>query len=331
MSTNFPTSIDSYPTHATGDVIQASYDNNEQDALVAVETKLGVTGSVDSTTVDYKLSGVTGSDKASSLAGSETLTNKILGTGTKITLGSDATGDIYYRHTDGTLKRLGIGTTGQVPTVTAGGILAYATPTVISDGSYSTKGVLQGLTDAATSGLTIASGVVNVNFGTGANQIVKLDGSSKLPAVDGSALTNLVNGLTGVISTSSSSTNQNIDTAYTTGYPPKAITIYYRLDGQTNGSGTLYSAGIATYDSSGALVMNQGYFFESTNASVPVTRATMTFNTTTPHAGTATGNPTIVVTISVISVTSTGFTVRVAYSGAAGGITGNCSYSLVVS
>src|SRR5262249_17729280 len=35
-----------------------------------------------------------------------------------------------------------------------------------------------------------ASGI-NVNVGTGANQVVQLDGSSKLPAVDGSALVNL--------------------------------------------------------------------------------------------------------------------------------------------
>ena len=65
MTTNFPgTSIDSFPTHATGDVIEASYDNNEQDAIVALETKVGVDGSAVNTTHDYKLGEVTSGDKA---------------------------------------------------------------------------------------------------------------------------------------------------------------------------------------------------------------------------------------------------------------------------
>jgi hypothetical protein len=61
----------------------------------------------------------------------------------------------------------------------------------ITDASYTDKGIVKFLTDAATSGITVASGVANVNYGTGANQIVKLNGSSQLPAVDGSLLTNL--------------------------------------------------------------------------------------------------------------------------------------------
>jgi len=59
-------------------------------------------------------------------------------------------------------------------------------------------------------GLTIsgtgATSALNVDAGTGANQIVQLDGSARLPAVDGSQLTNLpaapvtsVNGQTGVV------------------------------------------------------------------------------------------------------------------------------------
>jgi uncharacterized metal-binding protein len=59
-------------------------------------------------------------------------------------------------------------------------------------------------------GLTIsgtgATSALNVDAGTGANQIVQLDGSSRLPAVDGSQLTNLpaapvssVNGATGAV------------------------------------------------------------------------------------------------------------------------------------
>ncbi len=45
-----------------------------------------------------------------------------------------------------------------------------------------------------TGGPITASGTLNVDVGTGANQIVQLDASAKLPAVDGSLLTNLPEG-----------------------------------------------------------------------------------------------------------------------------------------
>jgi hypothetical protein len=68
---------------------------------------------------------------------------------------------------------------------------ADATGTSPGDASYSAKGIVQFSTDAATSGISIVAGVASVNAGTGASQIVKLDGAAKLPSVDGSALTNL--------------------------------------------------------------------------------------------------------------------------------------------
>jgi hypothetical protein len=48
------------------------------------------------------------------LAGSESFTNKTLSTGTKVLLGSDATGDMYYNGGSGTLTRLAVGTSSQV-------------------------------------------------------------------------------------------------------------------------------------------------------------------------------------------------------------------------
>ncbi len=138
-------------------------------------------------------------------------------------------------------------------------------------------------------------------------------------------------GGTSALITNSSSSNQNFDTTVTTSGAPKSITVYYKIDGESNGSGTLYSAGIAIFDSAGTIQANQKYYFESTNASVALTRATMVFDATTPHAGTAVGNPTIVTTVSIPSVTATGFTVRVAYSGAAGGVTGHASVVAVSS
>ncbi|WP_413558528.1 beta strand repeat-containing protein [Bdellovibrio sp. HCB209] len=76
----------------------------------------------------------------------------------------------------------------------SGGSLVFDddnTGSTVSDSSYTVKGVVQFDTNAATSGIDISSGVAKVNFGTGNNQIVKLDGTGKLPAIDGSQLTNL--------------------------------------------------------------------------------------------------------------------------------------------
>lgn len=80
MSSNFPTSIDTFtdPT-ATGKLNSPSHSQqhiNNNDAIEKLEAKVGVDGSAVTTTHDYKLSGVTGSDKAASLDGTETFTNK---------------------------------------------------------------------------------------------------------------------------------------------------------------------------------------------------------------------------------------------------------------
>jgi hypothetical protein len=65
---------------------------------------------------------------------------------------------------------------------------------------------------------TGATSTLNADVGTGANQIVQLDGSSRLPAVDGSQLTNLpsapvtsVNGATGAVNIYADDTTLNID------------------------------------------------------------------------------------------------------------------------
>jgi hypothetical protein len=62
--------------------------------------------------------------------------------------------------------------------------------TAIGGGSGTVTSVTSANTDIAVA-TTTTTPVLTLNSGTGNNQIVKLDGSAKLPAVDGSALTNL--------------------------------------------------------------------------------------------------------------------------------------------
>ena len=79
---NFPTSIDSYtdPT-ATSKLNSPSHSQQHigvNDAIEKIEAKVGADSSAVTSSHDYKLSGVTGTDKAVSKAGTETLTNKTL-------------------------------------------------------------------------------------------------------------------------------------------------------------------------------------------------------------------------------------------------------------
>lgn len=109
----YPTNLDSFTTHTNGEVIDASFDNAQQVAISALEAKVGIDGSLVTTSHSYKLGNVAGSDKAVSLTGTEALTNKTL-TAPKINLGSDASQDLYKRKADGTLERIPLGSANQL-------------------------------------------------------------------------------------------------------------------------------------------------------------------------------------------------------------------------
>lgn len=76
---------------------------------------------------------------------------------------------------------------GQILIGNAGGT-AYAKQSVSGDGTLSNAGVL---TVTKTSGTSFGT-AATLNVGTSANQIIQLDSNAKLPAVDGSQLTNVV-------------------------------------------------------------------------------------------------------------------------------------------
>lgn len=187
MTTTYPTTKQTIPNPSSTDTLENAtpeLDHDYQhstvnDTIEALQDKVGVDGSAVTTSHDYKLSEVTSTDKAVGKTATQTLTNKTLTSPTitgatlttstvnGVTLSSSGSSSLYLKED---------GTYGSVSS---------------ADATYSSKGSVQGLTDAATSGLTISSGVISVNSGTSANNIVKLDSSAKLPAVDGSALTNL--------------------------------------------------------------------------------------------------------------------------------------------
>jgi hypothetical protein len=151
MSTNFPTTLDTsttLPAESASTPLSVNHvvaHQNIQDALEAVEAKIGVDSSAVTTSHDYKLGEVTSSDKAVGKTATQTLTNKTLTapviTSPKITVGSDAVGDLHYTsNSDGTQSRRGIGSSGDVLTVT-GGVPVWSAPTAVADATWTTKGI----------------------------------------------------------------------------------------------------------------------------------------------------------------------------------------------
>lgn len=146
----YPTSLDSLSNPSSGDLLEnadANLDHDQQhsnanDAIEALEAKVGANSSAVTTSHDYKLGEVTGTDKAVGKTATQTLTNKTL-TSPILNLSSNATGDMYYRASDGTLARLPIGTQGNILDVSAGGVPEWVANPSGVDASTTTKGVVK--------------------------------------------------------------------------------------------------------------------------------------------------------------------------------------------
>ncbi len=163
MATNFPTSLDTnteLPVESASTPLSTNHvinHTNVRDAVKALEAKVGIDNSSTNTSLDYKLSGVTGSDKSASLAGTEALTNKTL-TSPKITVGSDAVGDLHYTsNVDGTQSRLGKGTDNQILKMN-GSSLNWEDETVTVNASTIAAGIVEEATQAETDAGTAAGG-----------------------------------------------------------------------------------------------------------------------------------------------------------------------------
>lgn len=82
MATNYPTNLDTLTNPTATDkvsvVSHADQHANANDAIEALEAKVGVDGSAVTSSHDYKLSNVVDGDKAVSVTGTETITNKTL-------------------------------------------------------------------------------------------------------------------------------------------------------------------------------------------------------------------------------------------------------------
>lgn len=168
MSTNFPTSLDdatSIPVESAGTALSTNHITNHQnvqDAIEAIEAKIGVNGSAVTTSHDYKLSGVTGTDKAVSKTGTETLTNKTLTSPIintpKIAVGSDAVGDLHITsNADGTQSRIAIGANNYI-LKSNGTTAVWGAETSTVDASTTVKGLVEASTSAEVTAGTATGG-----------------------------------------------------------------------------------------------------------------------------------------------------------------------------
>lgn len=181
MAITFPTTLDTLTNPTGSDLLEnatAALDHdvqhsNANDAIEALEAKVGANSSAVTTSHDYKLSGVTGSDKAVSKTGTETLTNKTL-TAPQINFGSDATGDLIYRPGSGVTSRLAIGTTDQILSV-VGGVPAW----VSNPSATAATSIVAGIVELATTAET--------ETGTDATRAVTPDGLHDMTTLAGAA------------------------------------------------------------------------------------------------------------------------------------------------
>lgn len=158
MSISFPSSLDSFPNPQSTDLLDnasPALDHwtqhaNANDAIEALEAKVGANSSAVTTSHDYKLSEVTSTDKAVGKTATQTLTNKTL-TAPVVNVGSDATGDMYYRNASGILTRLPAGASSTILNIdNVTGLPAWTTNPTGADASTTSKGVVELATYAET-------------------------------------------------------------------------------------------------------------------------------------------------------------------------------------
>lgn len=309
MSTLYPGALDTsttLPVESANTPLSTNHiisHQNIQDALEAVEAKVGIDSSAVTTSHDYKLSLVTTTDKALPRDAAATTTNKILGTGTAITLGSDAEGDTYYRTSGNVLARLPRGSDNQIYKMN-GNVPNWEAETVVTAATESQEGISRLATAAQiTAGTASESGYP---LTVTPDQL-----ALSTPIFNGSGLTGIVSSATASASISGSAVNttQNIDTAVTVSGTAKTIVVEFWLKGLSGSGSNTYSIGTAIFDGTTC----RSYFSPLYNTtSTTISATSYTVGNSSPVAGGDASNGGW--TMSIQSLTSTGFTFRLTYT-----------------
>lgn len=218
----------------------------------------------------------------STLAGSESFTNKTLGSGTKILLGSDATGDIYYNSGSGTTARLAAGAAGTFPRYAGTGTAPTVSTLVLPNAI--TAGQLVYGTATNTFGSTTMLTFLNNDLRlTGAAGIIS---SISISPASSPFDVGQLNFLAGNTTTGGIYANQ------TTGE--------FRIGGFLSGYfPTIYSANakVAAWDTSGVLTQEQNAIFKQSmyigGSSTPIEKLEVAGNVVLRHLNGGSSAPTI--------------------------------------
>lgn len=284
---NFPTTLDSLPNPTSTDLLEnatTELDHDQQhsnanDAIEALEAKVGINSSAVNTSHDFKLSGVLTGDKAVSKTGTETLTNKTL-SAPQFNFGSDTNGDIIIRNASGVTSRLAAGSASTILSINSGtGLPEWIPNPSASDASTTVKGIVEQATTAEINAGTATGG-------TGAKLFVSPDQlATSAPIFSGANLTNLPNPVSYTNGTTTknaadASTTQNI--AHGLGKVPKKVKILARTvntqantiyNGTTQSSNSTYITGIGSS-------INDSTFSLNTDTSASYQRGVVTFDAT---------------------------------------------------
>lgn len=238
----------------------------------------------------------------------QTISGKTL-TSPKINVGADATGDIYYRDGSGNLTRLPIGSVGQILDVSGSGIPEWISNPSAANSSSTVKGVVELATSSEITAGTATGG-------TGAALVVTPDAlASSSPTFSAVNLTNVkptvsLSVASGHITGTGISTTQNIDTALSLNGTVKTIVVDFKLKGFSGAGTATYTIGKAVFDGS---TIKHVFYAKNNSTSTTIDATTYTIGSTSPTAGDgAAGNGTW--TMSIQSITTTGFTFRLTYT-----------------
>ena len=186
---SFPATIKSFIAKINGGVIEASHVNDLQEEMVAVQTKLGVDSSADTSSVNYQLT------NASSVNPGHKHTLAGALTDVEITSPMDGQGLVYetasgkFKNATTSVANADLGVAG----ITELSVAPVSDPIAVGDNdpripTTNEKDAMQGTVGSPSDSNRY---VTDNDTGTTANKVLRIDAGGKLPAIDGSQLTDL--------------------------------------------------------------------------------------------------------------------------------------------
>lgn len=335
MSTNFPTGIDttgtsgSLPVETSTTPLSNNHVNSHQnlsDAIIAVQTYLGIIGSAITSSITYLLT----STSSINPGHKHTVTSVSLSLDdlNNVTVPSPSTNDVLQFNGTSWVNNT---VTGADASTTVKGVTKLSIAPVLStspiavgdnDGRVPTQNENDAL--VGTSGTAVSSSnklvdAADVSSAAASGKIVRAVGTA-LPALDGSNLTNITPlFVAGVISDLATTATGNNDSTVTTTFTPRLIRLHYWIQGHATSGNFNSMKGILVYNGTTLVSHDMTYFYAAgSDGGLPLTNGAnislgiTPSSTTTPTVGDILSSSSggIVTTLSIASVSSTNFVIR---------------------